>query len=66
MTAHSKNFVAENLDSRERQFGVPRTLWARLIEVWISAVLATFFLIRVLGSHSAQRLLDGLRHSHHP
>jgi hypothetical protein len=36
----------------------------RLIELWIFTAIAIFFLIRVLGSRAAQRLLNdvGLRH----
>jgi hypothetical protein len=42
-----------------------RRLWPRLIELWLLAVLDVFFLIRVLGSGSAQRILQSLRH-HRP
>jgi hypothetical protein len=48
----------------------PRTLlqalWPRFIELWIAAVIAVFFLIRILGSQTAQRMLAPFLHSHAP
>lgn len=45
-------------------FVSPRNLWPRIIEVWIGAVLVTFFLIRVLGSRVGQHLLNRFLLSH--
>jgi hypothetical protein len=64
MSVHSKNIAMEKTGGPQPRFGGARVLWPRLIELWISAVLATFFLIRVIGSHTGQRLLDRLRHTH--
>jgi hypothetical protein len=54
------------MDSAGRRSGLERTLSRRLMELWLAAVVVTFFLIRVLGSHTAQRLLAGVWHSHLP
>ncbi|MFI5058060.1 MAG: hypothetical protein ACHQLQ_07725 [Candidatus Acidiferrales bacterium] len=59
-TSHGK-FTPENKRGHQRRVVIARALWPRLIELWISAVLVVFFLIRVLGSHTAQRILSGLQ-----
>jgi hypothetical protein len=41
-------------------------LWPRLVELWITAVLAVFFFTRVLGSQTAQRILGRFFHLHLP
>jgi hypothetical protein len=46
--------------------GFAKLLWQRLVELWISLVILAFFLIRVLGSHTIQRLLGGIAHRHLP
>ena len=56
---------AEKKDKKPRRERVPRKLWQRLMELWLLAVLLTFFFIRVLGSHSALRLHEVLRQVHH-
>jgi hypothetical protein len=66
MNTSSEDFLAENNSDRQRPVAMPRALWPRLVELWISAVLAVFFLLRVLGSHTAQRVLSGFRHPHLP
>ena len=38
-------------------------LWQRLLDLWLLAVLATFLIIRVLGSHAARQLFERLRHA---
>ena len=45
---------------------IARTLWPRLVELWIAVVLIGFFFIRVLGSHAAQRVFSLLGHRHLP
>jgi hypothetical protein len=51
----------ENPDSSA---GLPRWLPSWAIDLWLAFVLLTFFLIRILGSGTAQRLLArlGLHH----
>ncbi len=39
-------------------------LWPGLVQFWIAASIFIFSLIRVLGSQTAQRLLDELQHRH--
>ena len=51
------------MNSDSAQPRLAKRFWPRLIELWILAVLAIFFVIRVLGSHTAQRILDSLHHS---
>lgn len=50
--------------SQQDAFSFGRILWPRIIEVWIGAVLVTFFLIRVLGSSVGQHLLNRFLLSH--
>ena len=38
--------------------------WQGLVQLWIVASLVTFFFIRLLGSQTAQRLLNELQHRH--
>jgi hypothetical protein len=63
MSVHSKNIAEEKTDDPQPRFGGAHTLWLRLIELWISVVLVTFFLVRVIGSQTGQRFLNHLRHS---
>jgi hypothetical protein len=42
----------------------PKALWPHLVEAWIFLAIFTFFLIRVLGSHTVQRLLGGSARLH--
>jgi len=37
-------------------------LWSMLIAAWLLAVLVAFFIVRILGSGTAQRFLVALRH----
>jgi hypothetical protein len=41
-----------------------KLLWQRLVELWIFLTILLFFVVRVLGSHAAQRILSGLIHRH--
>lgn len=48
-----------------RQRRVPTFLariWPFLIELWVAAILVTFFFIRVLGSQTAHRIFSGPHH----
>ena len=49
-----------------RRSVVATVIWTRLMDVWISIVIALFFLIRVLGSHAAQVFFRGYIHPHRP
>ncbi|MGC1620198.1 MAG: hypothetical protein WA765_17035 [Candidatus Acidiferrum sp.] len=48
------------------RFGLPNAFWQRLLELWLLGVLVAFFFIRVLGSHTAQRLIERFLHTHLP
>jgi hypothetical protein len=39
-------------------------LWSMLINAWLAAVLVTFFIVRILGSSTGQRVLNSLWHAH--
>lgn len=46
------------LDTSEvRRCRDARNLWAKMIDVWLTAILAGFLVIRVLDSHTGQLLL---------
>ena len=42
--------------------GFLQRIWPFLIEAWIAAILLNFFLVRILGSQTGQRILAGLTH----
>jgi hypothetical protein len=64
MSVEPEEIFPEKVDERRKWFGEAGALWPRLIELWLTAVLVGFFVIRVLGSQTAKRLLSGLGHSH--
>jgi len=41
-------------------------LWPYLIELWMTGILAGFFVVRILGSQTAQRLIQRLVHHRFP
>ena len=45
---------------------VARWLWPRFVEIWIFAAIATFFIIRVLGSNAFHKLLPAINLRHLP
>jgi len=52
------------MDVPRKWFSEAGALWPRLMEFWLTVVVVAFFLIRILGSQTAKRLLSGLGHSH--
>ncbi len=34
--------------------------WPKFVELWILATIVVFFVVRILGSHSAERLFHSL------
>jgi len=64
MSVEPEEIFPEKVDARRKWFGQAGTLWTRLIELWLTAVVVAFFLIRILGSQTAKHLLSGLGHSH--
>ena len=63
MSAPSEDDFSEKAEATQRRFSVAGSLWTRAIELWLSGVVVAFFVIRILGSQTAKRLLSGL-HSH--
>ncbi len=47
---------------QQRPRSVLQALWPSFIQLWIAAVIAVFFLIRILGSQTAHRILDRILH----
>jgi hypothetical protein len=45
---------------------IARLLWPRFVELWIFAAIATFFLVRVLGSHTWESILARMAHRNLP
>jgi len=66
MSTSSEDSIPDRKPDSQRPGALLQTLWPRLIELWISAVLAVFFFIRILGSQTAQRILSRFFHSHLP
>jgi hypothetical protein len=64
MNVEPEEIFPEKVDERRKWFSGAGALWTRLIELWLTAVVVAFFVIRVLGSQTAKRLLSGLGHSH--
>ncbi len=64
MSVDTEDIFPEKADEPRKWFGEAGALWTRLIELWLTAVVVAFFLIRILGSQTAKRLLSGLGHSH--
>lgn len=64
MPTPSEDIAGKNREAGGRAAGTERFFWSRLTELWILMAIAIFFLIRVLGSQVAQRLLNnvGFRH----
>ena len=50
--------------NQEDSPAIGKRLWPALVQLWILASIAAFFVIRVLGSQTAQRLLAELQHRH--
>jgi hypothetical protein len=64
MSIDPEEIFQEKADVPRKWFSEAGALWPRLIELWLTAVVVAFFLIRVLGSQTAKRLLSSLGHSH--
>jgi len=66
MRTSSEDFAKKNMEGGRMSVEIARSLWPRLVELWIFAAIAVFFLVRVFGSHTAQRLLNSIRHHRLP
>jgi len=57
MLTSSEQRDADRQSSQKPRFPAWTSIWPRLIELWIAALLFLFFVIRILGSSSAQQIL---------
>jgi hypothetical protein len=64
MRACSDGINGESKEGDGKPAKIYRLLWPRLVEFWILMAIVVFFLIRVLGSHTSQRLLSGFARRH--
>src|SRR4029077_15096841 len=64
MRAFSEGINGERREGDGKPAKISRLLWPRLVEFWILMAIVVFFLIRVLGSHTSQRLLSGFARRH--
>lgn len=64
MSVDTGDIFPEKVNAPRNCFSEAGALWPRLIELWLTAVVVAFFLIRILGSQTAKRLLSGLGHFH--
>jgi len=58
MITHLEDSFSSHKPDSTRPRTLPQTLWLRFIELWLSAVLAAFLFIRVLGSETARHILS--------
>jgi hypothetical protein len=66
MRTSSERIAGQNGEIGGQYANFAGILWPRLVELWILAVIAFFFLIRVFGSHTWQRLVSGMGRQHLP
>jgi hypothetical protein len=66
MPTSSEGVTGKPMESGGKPAGIAGRLWPRVVELWIFAAIVIFLVIRVLGSHSAQRLLSGFGRQHTP
>lgn len=59
-----ENLVSDPQPDSQHPRTLLQALWPRFIELWIAAVIAVFFLIRIVGSQTAQRIFARLFHPH--
>jgi hypothetical protein len=66
MRISSEGITVKNGEGGEKPARIAGLLWPRVVELWIFVAIVIFFLIRVLGSHTAQTLLSGIGRRHLP
>jgi len=66
MPKSSEGVTEKLVENGRNPVGIVGRLWPRMVELWIFAAIVIFLVIRVLGSHSAQRLLGGFGRRHLP
>jgi hypothetical protein len=66
MTRSAQERTSDQQPNSPRSFAILQALWPRLIELWLSTVLAVFFFVRIVGSQTAQRIAARFLHSHLP
>jgi hypothetical protein len=63
-TFASEGFMAGDNEARQKALEIEQSLWLRLVMPCILIVIAPFFNIRILRSHTAKRFLSGIKTSH--
>jgi hypothetical protein len=58
MCAYFEGKAEKNIGGGEKSVEIARLLWRLFVELWIFTAIVIFIIIRVLGSHTAQRLLS--------
>jgi hypothetical protein len=58
------NFGVENRGENRAGGTLAKVGWPIAIQLWILGVIAGFFVVRVLGSHTAQRILNSIGAGH--
>jgi hypothetical protein len=48
----------------QRRDVTPGGFWSLIIDLWLTAIVTAFFLIRVLGSHLGEQFLSRIFHLH--
>jgi hypothetical protein len=56
--------MAGNSEAHQKVLEIAQSIWPRLVTLWILITIVVFFIIRIFGSHSAQRFLDSIKCNH--
>jgi hypothetical protein len=55
--------MAGKKEGHPKRVDIAKFLWPLFVELWIFVAIAIFFIIRIVGSHTAQRFLGLLKSS---
>ena len=53
--------MARTEEDRRKESGLAHRIWPWIVNLWIFCMIVTFFIVRVFGSHLAQRILGGMK-----
>jgi hypothetical protein len=56
--------MAGTSEAHQKVLGIAQSIWPWLVTLWILITIVAFFIIRIFGSHSAQRFLDSIKYNH--
>jgi hypothetical protein len=57
---------ANDETKNQRDSFLPGSFWSLIIDLWMTAIVTAFFLIRVLGSRLGEQFLSRISHLHLP